>query len=49
MAYEELRERGNKEYNLGKYSSALEYFERALSLFKWLEHKEPNSVPVPST
>jgi hypothetical protein len=49
MAYEELRERGNKEYNQGKYSSSLEYYERALSLFKWLEHKEPEAVPIAST
>ena len=41
MAYEELRERGNKEYNKGNYSGCLDYYERALSLFKWLEHKEP--------
>jgi hypothetical protein len=34
-----LRERGNKEYNQGKYSSSLEYYERALSLFKWLNIK----------
>lgn len=39
MAYEELRERGNKEYHQGKYNGALEYYERALSLFKWLEYK----------
>jgi hypothetical protein len=41
MAYEELRERGNKEYHLGNYSSTLDYYEQALSLFKWLEHREP--------
>lgn len=46
MAYEELRERGNKEYNKGNYYASLDYYERALSLFKWLEHKEPEAEPA---
>lgn len=41
MAYEELREKGNKFYNKGKYYQALDYYERALSLFRWLEYGEP--------
>jgi tetratricopeptide (TPR) repeat protein len=40
MAYEELREKGNKKYNKGKFSEALDYYERALSLFRWLEFYE---------
>lgn len=46
MAYEELREKGNKEYNQGNYAVSLDYYERALSLFKWLEHREPEEVPM---
>lgn len=38
MAYEELREKGNKYYNKGKYYQALDYYERAFSLFRWLEY-----------
>lgn len=41
MAYDELRERGNKEFHAGNYNLALDYYEKALSLFKWLEHREP--------
>lgn len=41
MAYDELRERGNKDYHAGNYSGALDNYEKALSLFKWLEHREP--------
>ena len=41
LAYEELREKGNKYFNKGQYSKALDYYERAMSLFRWLEHKEP--------
>ena len=40
MAYEELREKGNKYYNKGKYYQALDYYERAFSLFRWLEYSE---------
>jgi hypothetical protein len=36
MAYEELREKGNKEFNKGNYGRALDYYERAMSLYKWL-------------
>jgi len=43
MAYEQLREKGNKKYNKGKYYEAIEFYERALSLFKWLEHAEPTN------
>ena len=44
MAYEDLREKGNKYYNKGKYFKALDYYERAMSLFRWLEFKEPEKV-----
>ena len=37
LPYEKLREKGNKYFNKGKYAEALDYYERALSLFKWLE------------
>jgi len=40
LPYDKLREKGNKYFNKGKYAEALEYYERALSLFKWLEHYE---------
>ena len=40
MAYEDLREKGNKHYNKGRYYQALDYYERAMSLFKWLEYSE---------
>jgi hypothetical protein len=40
MPYEKLREKGNKYYNKGQYGLALDYYERALSLFKWLEYCE---------
>lgn len=40
MAYEELREKGNKYYNKGKYLKALDHYERAMSLFRWLDLKE---------
>ena len=40
MAYEELREKGNKHYNKGRFSEALEFYERAMSVFRWLEHHE---------
>ena len=36
MAYEELREKGNKEFHKGEFFQSLEYYERAYSLFKWL-------------
>jgi hypothetical protein len=32
-----LRERGNKCYTKGRFVQALEYYERAMSLFRWLE------------
>ena len=38
LAYEELREKGNKYFNQGQYGKALEYYERSISLFKWLEY-----------
>ena len=38
MPYEKLREKGNKYFNKGQYGLALDYYERALSLFKWLEY-----------
>jgi len=41
MAYEELREKGNKKFNKGKFYQALDYYERAMSLFRWLEYQEP--------
>lgn len=40
MAYEELREKGNKYFNKGKYLKALDYYERAYSLFIWLDYVE---------
>ena len=43
MAYEQLREKGNKYYNKGKYHEALDYYERAMSLFRWLEYSEHSS------
>jgi tetratricopeptide (TPR) repeat protein len=45
MAYEELREKGNKYFNKGKYYLALDYYERAMSLFRWLEHREVPQTP----
>ncbi len=41
MAYEQLREKGNKKFNKGKYYEALDFYERAMSLFRWLEYQEP--------
>lgn len=41
MAYEQLREKGNKFYNKGKFYEAIEFYERAMSLFRWMEHQEP--------
>lgn len=41
MAYEQLREKGNKRYNQGRYYEALDFYERAMSLFRWLEYHEP--------
>lgn len=40
MAYEELREKGNKHYNKGRFYQALDYYERAVSLFRWLQYSE---------
>ena len=40
LAYEELREKGNKYFNKGQFVKSLDYYERAMSLFRWLEHKE---------
>jgi tetratricopeptide (TPR) repeat protein len=40
LPYEKLREKGNKLYNKGKYAEALDFYERALSLFRWLEYYE---------
>ena len=40
MPYDKLREKGNKYFNKGKFVQALEYYQRALSLFKWLEYYE---------
>ena len=40
LAYEELREKGNKFFNKGKFAKALDFYERAMSLFRWLEFKE---------
>jgi tetratricopeptide (TPR) repeat protein len=46
MAFEELKERGNLRYAKGKYLRALDFYERALSLFRWLEyHESPKSSP----
>ena len=39
-----MREKGNKFYNKGKYSKCLEYYERAMSLFRWLEYKEKKPI-----
>lgn len=39
LAYEELRERGNKNFNKGRYLKAIDFYERAMSLFRWLEYK----------
>lgn len=41
MAYEQLREKGNKLYNKGKFYEAIDFYERAMSLFRWMEHQEP--------
>ncbi len=40
MAYEELRQKGNKHFNKGRFYRALDYYERAMSLFRWLEYHE---------
>jgi tetratricopeptide (TPR) repeat protein len=40
MAYDQLREKGNKFYSKGKYYEALDFYERAMSLFRWLEYFE---------
>lgn len=44
MPYEKLREKGNKYFNKGQYAEALDYYERALSLFKWLEYFEEDTT-----
>ena len=44
LPYEKLREKGNKYFNKGKYPDALDYYERALSLFKWLEYLEEDNT-----
>jgi tetratricopeptide (TPR) repeat protein len=44
LPYEKLREKGNKYFNKGKYIEALDYYERALSLFKWLEYFEEDNT-----
>jgi tetratricopeptide (TPR) repeat protein len=44
MAYEQLREKGNKLYNKGKFYEAIEFYERAMSLFRWMEHQEPQNL-----
>jgi tetratricopeptide (TPR) repeat protein len=44
LPYEKLREKGNKYFNKGKYTEALDYYERALSLFKWLEQFEEENT-----
>lgn len=50
MAYEHLREKGNKKFNKGKFYEALEFYERAMSLYRWLEYCEPqNESSVLST
>ena len=41
LAYEELREKGNKFFNKGQFLKSLDYYERAMSLFRWLEYREP--------
>ncbi len=41
--YEKFREKGNKFYNLGEYEDSLMFYERALSIFKWLELKPEDS------
>lgn len=41
MAYDQLREKGNKAFNKGRYYVALDLYERAMSLFRWLEYIEP--------
>ena len=49
MAYEELREKGNKYFNKGKYYLALDFYERAMSIYRWLDYCEPeNSIVVPN-
>lgn len=48
MPYEELREKGNKEFNKGNFARSIDFYERAYSLFKWLEHEEPEHEPIPS-
>ncbi|EGR30006.1 hypothetical protein IMG5_144800 [Ichthyophthirius multifiliis] len=37
FAYDKFRERGNRYFNKQKITTALYYYERALSCFKWLE------------
>lgn len=44
MPYEELREKGNKEFYKGNFARSIDFYERAYSLFKWLEHEEPEPV-----
>jgi len=43
MAYEQLREKGNKLYNQGKFYEAIDFYERAMSLFRWMEHQEAHN------
>lgn len=40
FVYDKFRERGNKEFYKGEYDTAVAYYERALSCFRWLEYKE---------
>ena len=40
FVYDKLREKGNKEFNRGNYEESIQYYERAMSCFKWLEHVE---------
>lgn len=39
FVYEKFRERGNKLFNQGEYEDSVLLYERALSIFKWLELK----------
>lgn len=40
FAYDKLKEKGNKHYNRGEFDTALEYYERAFGVFKWLDYIE---------
>lgn len=40
FAYDKYRERANRYFNKNKYNSAIYFYERAISCFKWLELKD---------